>query len=181
MTKQSKIGEKIRDLRLLCELTQEELADRCELTKGNISQLENDLTSPSIATLIDILSALGTSLKEFFSEEEDERVIFSENDFIEKKTEEMTLNWLVPNAQKNEMEPILIEIEPGGQSQVLDPHDGEEFGYVLSGRIKLIDGEKSITVKKGETFYIKGVNTHYLVNENQAIAKVLWITTPPLF
>ena len=53
------IGEKIKNLRLSCELTQEELADRCELTKGYISQLENDLTSPSIATLIDILSALG--------------------------------------------------------------------------------------------------------------------------
>ncbi|MBO4594689.1 MAG: helix-turn-helix transcriptional regulator, partial [Clostridia bacterium] len=66
------IGEKIKDLRLSCELTQEELADRCELTKGYISQLENDLTSPSIATLIDILSALGTDLKEFFSSDETE-------------------------------------------------------------------------------------------------------------
>ena len=52
------IGEKIKDLRLSCNLTQEELADRCELTKGYISQLENDLTSPSIATLIDILTSL---------------------------------------------------------------------------------------------------------------------------
>jgi len=66
------LGEKIRDLRLYCELTQEELADRCELTKGYISQLENDLTSPSIATLIDILYALGTDLKEFFSDIEKE-------------------------------------------------------------------------------------------------------------
>ena len=50
-------------------LTQEELADRCELTKGYISQLENDLNSPSIATLADILSALGSNLAEFFKEE----------------------------------------------------------------------------------------------------------------
>ena len=57
------LGEKLKDLRLACELTQEELADRCELTKGYISQLENDLTSPSIATLIDILAALGTDIK----------------------------------------------------------------------------------------------------------------------
>ena len=42
------IGNKIKNLRNLCQLTQEELADRCELTKGYISQLENDLTSPSI-------------------------------------------------------------------------------------------------------------------------------------
>ena len=62
------LGDKIKQLRLQTGLTQEELADRCELTKGYISQLENDLTSPSIATLIDILSALGTTLKDFFNE-----------------------------------------------------------------------------------------------------------------
>ena len=72
------LGTKIKQLRLHCALTQEELADRCELTKGYISQLENDLTSPSIATLVDILSALGTNLKEFFSEEEEEKIVFKE-------------------------------------------------------------------------------------------------------
>ena len=71
------LGEKIKNLRLSCDLTQEELADRCELTKGYISQLENDLTSPSIATLIDILSALGTDLKEFFADSgDDEKIVF---------------------------------------------------------------------------------------------------------
>jgi transcriptional regulator with XRE-family HTH domain len=63
------IGEKIKNLRNLCQLTQEELADRCELTKGYISQVENDLTSPTISTLSDILTALGTNLSEFFLEE----------------------------------------------------------------------------------------------------------------
>ena len=47
-------------------LTQEELADRSELSKGFISQLENDVTSPSIATLVDVLTCLGTDLKTFF-------------------------------------------------------------------------------------------------------------------
>ena len=105
------LGDKIKELRLQCDLTQEELANRCELTKGYISQLENDLTSPSIATLIDILSALGTSLKEFFAEEEEKKIVFSDNDFIEKRSEGLICNWLVPNAQKNEMEPMLIELE----------------------------------------------------------------------
>ena len=63
------IGDKIRRLRVEKQLTQEELANRCELSKGFISQLENDLTSPSIATLMDILEILGTNLKEFFSED----------------------------------------------------------------------------------------------------------------
>ncbi len=58
--------KKIRRLRIKNALTQEELADRCELTKGFISQVERDLTSPSIATLVDILEGLGTNLKDFF-------------------------------------------------------------------------------------------------------------------
>ncbi len=50
------IGLKLKELRILKGLTQEELADRAELSKGFISQLERNLTSPSIATLMDILS-----------------------------------------------------------------------------------------------------------------------------
>ena len=61
------IGNKLKELRVQKGLTQEELADRAELSKGFISQLERDLTSPSIATLVDILQVLGTDLNEFFS------------------------------------------------------------------------------------------------------------------
>jgi transcriptional regulator with XRE-family HTH domain len=75
-----KIGEKIRRLRMQHNLTQEELADRCELTKGFISQVERDLTSPSIATLVDILAALGNTLSDFFNDELPEKVVFSKND-----------------------------------------------------------------------------------------------------
>ena len=62
------IGNKIKDLRVQKGLSQEELADRAELSKGFISQLERDLTSPSIATLIDLLQVLGTTPKEFFDD-----------------------------------------------------------------------------------------------------------------
>ncbi len=60
------IGDKIKRTRLKLGLTQEELAARTELSKGFISQLERNLTSPSIATLIDILEALGTDIADFF-------------------------------------------------------------------------------------------------------------------
>ena len=56
------LGEKIKELRNKQGLTQEELADRAELSKGFISQLERDMTSPSIATLEDLLQCLGTTL-----------------------------------------------------------------------------------------------------------------------
>ena len=67
------IGAKIKRLRLQRGLTQEELADRCELSKGFISQVERDLTSPSIASLTDILECLGTDLPSFFSDPREEK------------------------------------------------------------------------------------------------------------
>ena len=64
------LGNKIKQMRTMLDLTQEELANRCELTKSYISQLENNKTSPSLATLTQILEVLGTNLADFFNEEE---------------------------------------------------------------------------------------------------------------
>ena len=106
------IGSKIKELRILKGLTQEELADRAELSKGFISQLERDLTSPSIATLIDILQCLGTNIHEFFTEASDEQVVFKKTDYFEKSDTELQnkIEWIIPNAQKNMMEPILLAL-----------------------------------------------------------------------
>ena len=176
------IGEKIKDLRLACELTQEELADRCELTKGYISQLENDLTSPSITTLIDILSALGTNLKEFFADsDDDEKIVFSKNEFIEKVTDGYVLNWLVPNSQKNQMEPIHIVLNPESETEEDFPHEGEEFGYVIKGEIVICIGKRRVKVKKGESFYFKPDKMHKIVNKTGKEAEFIWVSSPPSF
>jgi transcriptional regulator with XRE-family HTH domain len=177
------IGTKIHRLRIERQLTQEELANRCELSKGFISQLENDLTSPSIATLVDILEILGTNLKEFFSETEEERVTFSPEDMFQKEDKDLKYNlmWLVPNAQKNIMEPIIITLETNGRYVIEEPHEGEEFGYVLSGSIFLHLGNKKFKVKKGETFYFKPRESHYISNSSKTPSKIIWVSTPPSF
>src|SRR5690554_6792905 len=101
------IGEKIKELRIYNGLTQQELADRCELSKGFISQVERDLTSPSIATLMDILESLGTNIRDFFNEQVEEKIVFNKDDIFSYENEELNHNihWIVPNAQKNKMEP----------------------------------------------------------------------------
>lgn len=175
------IGSKIKRLRQQLNLSQSELADRCELTKGYISQLENDLTSPSIATLIDILAALGTDLSEFFKKEDDQRVIFSENDFIEKHDDGMILKWIIPNAQKNAMEPVLVELLSGASTSVDFPHEGEEFGYVLEGKIRITLGESNYICKKGETFYYAANKSHNIKNVGKSPCRFLWVSTPPNF
>lgn len=175
------IGAKIKQLRTRQGLTLEELASRCELTKGFLSQLERDLTSPSIATLADILEALGSSLSEFFSEEKEEQLVFRQEDFFVDERDRCTIKWIVPNTQKNQMEPILIEIPEGGESFVSGPHSGEEFGYVISGAVSLVCGERKWIVRSGQTFYLDGSGSHKLCNEHKTTARVLWVSTPPLF
>ena len=178
------IGKKIKRLRLQRGLTQEELADRCELSTGCISLLERDLTSPSLATLMDILESLGSDLRTFFSETGDEKLVFGENDIFVKEDPEGirgSIRWLVPSAQKNDMEPILLELGPGGETAEDDPHEGEEFGYVLSGSLKIILGDRIERVKRDESFYFRPTAPHRLVNAGKTPCRVLWVSTPPSF
>ena len=178
------IGNKLRELRTQRGLTQEELADRCELTKGFISQVERNLASPSIATLMDLLERLGVTLQEFFSEAGPEKIVFSPADcFVKEDTEQLLgrITWLIPDAQKNSMEPILLELRSGGCSHVMPPHEGEEFGYVLSGTVRICLGKKQYTARAGDSFCLHPSATHHLVNNGKTNAKVLWVSTTHSF
>ena len=177
------IGNKLKELRVLKGLTQEELADRSELSKGFISQLERNLTSPSITTLMDILQCLGTSIGEFFNEAPDEQIVFGKQDYFVKEDTEYKneIKWIIPNAQKNTMEPIYLTLEAGGSTCPDTPHEGEEFGFVLSGNITLHLGDTKHKIKKGQSFYFKPKANHYISNNGKTVAKVIWISTPPSF
>ena len=157
------------------------LADRAELSKGFISQLERNLTSPSIATLMDILQCLGTTLGEFFNETPEEQIVFGKSDYFEKKDPELKneIKWIIPNAQKNVMEPIMLTLEPGGETYPDNPHEGEEFGYVLQGTVAIHLGSKVHKAKKGESFYFTPDKKHYLTSKAGAV--ILWVTSPPSF
>lgn len=177
------IGKRIKELRIQMGLTQEELAARAELSKGFISQLERDLTSPSIATLMDILQVLGTDLSDFFAKQEESQVVFGDIDYFEKLTMDgqMKTEWIIPNAQKNLMEPIRLTLRPGAKTEPDHPHEGEEFGYVLSGSILLHIGNKVHRADAGESFYFLPHSMHYIEAENQEEAVLIWISSPPNF
>ncbi len=175
------IGHKIKELRVEKGLTQEELADRSELSKGFISQLERNLTSPSIATLVDILQCLGTDLKAFFNDTEDDQIVFTYDDYFEKIDDPLKnkIEWIIPNAQKCLMEPIRLTLEPGGRTDTDMPHEGEEFGYVLEGEIQLHIGTRHFTAKKGDAFSYRPAQAHSISSETGA--QILWISSPPNF
>ena len=173
------IGNKLKELRVLKGLTQEELADRSELSKGFISQLERNLTSPSITTLMDILQCLGTSIGEFFNEAPDEQIVFGKQDYFVKEDTEYKneIKWIIPNAQKNTIEPIYLTLQASTCPDT--PHEGEEFGYVLQGAVSIHLGNKTYKAKKGESFYYTADKTHFLSSKNGAT--LIWVSSPPSF
>ena len=177
------IGGKIKSLRLQLGLTQEELADRSELSKGFISQLERNLTSPSITTLVDILDCLGTTPRDFFSDEPEEKIVYTSEDIFEKEDLQRgsKVEWLITTAQKYSMEPILLTLFSKGRSGEDRPHEGEEFGYVLQGRILLRIGKSRHMLKAGDSFYFTASRPHEIINAGSSTARVLWVSTPPSF
>lgn len=175
------IGIKVKNLRNQVGLTQQELADRAELTKGFISQLERGQVSPSIVTLLDLIECLGTNPSDFFKEDDTEQVVYSSNDWFEKEEEGSSIKWIVPSAQGNEMEPVLVTLAPKSSTEKEDPHSGEEFGFVLSGRVVIHRGEKKYEAKSGESFYYKSDKECWIENPFGRDAKFVWVSSPPSF
>ncbi len=174
-------GEKIKQLRTVYGLTQEELANRCELTKSYISQLENNKTSPSLATLSQILEVLGTNFSDFFYEEAPEKIVFKKEEQIMKSFDGYDMTWLIPSSQKLAMESVLVEVQPMSQTLEDNPHEGEEFGYVLEGSVDVVHGNVVQTCKKGEAFYFETNKFHYVKNRTNKVAKLIWVSCPPNF
>ena len=79
------------------------------------------------------------------------------------------------------MEPLLVVVQPQQTLSEDKPHDGEEFGYVISGRIRLHLGDQIYVVKAGESFYYPANRNHYIENPGKKPAKFIWVSTPPTF
>jgi transcriptional regulator with XRE-family HTH domain len=177
-----KIGERIRNLRQSSNLTQEELAERANLTKGFISQIERDLTSISLDSLAQILEALDENMSDFFREASEEKIIYQEKDRVaieKEKIEKFEL--LVPGSTNRRLEPILLTLRKGESTPKEKPHEGEEFGFVLRGRINLRFGKEILKLKKGECFYLSAEKEHWLQNSGSKEVVILWISSPPSF
>ena len=178
-----KIGEKIKRLRLIQQLTQEELAQRSEVTKGFISQVERDLTSPSVATFLDILDALGVEPDEFFRHMDEPKIVFTKEDAssFTSESEGYSIEYIVPNAQKNTMEPTLWHIEPKGRSEVLSLYEGQWFAYVLKGNLAVHYGDFIYDVEAEDTVYGNGDREVFFENTGFESAELIWVSNPPNF
>ena len=178
-----KIGEKLRRLRTENGLTQEELANRAYLTKGFISQLERDLTSPSIATLRGILEVLGHDLSDFFRDTPHENVVRRKSTRVlsSVSTDGCEIYFLLPKAMGRLMDPVLVNLDTGERTLEDPSHEGEEFGFVLQGAITLWLGANAHKLSKGDCFYFKSSLTHWVENSGKSSASILWVVSPSRF
>jgi transcriptional regulator with XRE-family HTH domain len=175
-----KIGKKLRNLRLKKGLTQEELGERTNLTKGYISQLERDLSSPSLETFLDILEVLGCTPKEFFDEEKaKQKVVYKKEDRTEFIDEEKgyQVQWLVPESNEKEMEPILLTIEANGAFKQFEPSHSETFAYVLKGRVMIRLGKKVFKANAGEAIYFQASDEHQILNDFDGPSQLILVAT----
>ena len=97
-------------------------------------QLENNKVSPSIETLEIILDVLGTNFSDFFHEDKEERIIFTEEEQYTKEFEGYEQTWLVPTSQEHALEPILVVISPHKNTIHDYPHPGVRIWLCYRGR-----------------------------------------------
>lgn len=177
-----KIGERIKNLRELSNLTQEELAERAGLTKGFISQIERDLTSISLDSFLQILEAMDENISDFFRESSAEKIVYRETDRVTIEKEKIQrFELLVPGSTNRRLEPILLTLRKGQVTPKERPHEGEEFGFVLLGKVTLRFGKEALKLKRGECFYLSAEKEHWIQNTSSKEAVILWISSPPSF
>lgn len=177
------LGEKIRSLRQKEKITIEQLSAQTGLSKGLISQIERDITGPSVASLWKISKALNVTMNYFFDEYDDFNQVVrkDERKKIMMKNGDRTYELLCPNL-KNQLEMLWIEIEPNdSSSEELISHEGEECGVVIKGTLRILSGEKVYDLNEGDSIYLDSTIPHRYINVGTELSVSVWAMTPPSF
>src|SRR5438552_3194880 len=139
------LGKKIRELRFRRGLTVQQLAELSGLSKGFISQVENERTSPSLATLRDLARALNTSVAYLVVEDDAAPHIVRENTRMRVvHGGPISVDILTAQPRRN-LEMLMASIPPGGSARTeRDYHHGEECVVCVEGRIVVVRGDQRI-------------------------------------
>ena len=175
------LGSRLRDLRRRQKMTLEDLAKRTGLTSSFLSQIERNITSPSVKSLREIASALNTKVSCFFEEESSKDFIFIKKG-KRKKVVNHELNSyyevLASGLLDIRMEPSLLILKVGGKTEKQSNSLGsEEFGFVLKGKVEVVRGREKFVMEKGDSIYFKGVKSHKIINIGNNKANLLWVVS----
>lgn len=177
------LGDKIRSLRQKQKTSIEQLSVKTGLSKGLISQIERDITGPSVASLWKISKALNVTMNYFFDEYADFNQVVhkDERKKILMRKGGRVYELLSPDLKK-QIEMLWIEIQPHEQKEdELISHDGEECGVVLKGTLRVISGEKIYDLVEGDSIYLDSTIPHKYLNMGDEASISVWSMVPPSF
>jgi len=182
------LGDKIRTLRKKAGMTQKELAERVGLTPSFISQLEKNLISPSLDSLLKLSEKLNTQPVYFLTEGESgplQKMVITPAERQDVRLPalkglDIKLQLLVSDVLNRRMEPYLLTIKGGA---AIDGHfyghKGDEFAYVIEGELEVeIQDEKQI-LRQGDSLYIGSTFPSKWSNIGKGEAILLWVLSPP--
>lgn len=185
MSNEPDLGSTIRRLREERNLSLKEVALRSDLTPSFLSQVERNLTSPSVASLRKVAQAFGVPLTALF-----QGPSMPENHVVRRQDRRQLIHprrqWsdylLTPNLT-GKLQVILSIIEPGGGSgEEAYAHDSdEECVILLHGRLEFWVGSDWYLLEEGDSIVFESRIPHRNSNPGPDRAEVLWITTPPSY
>ncbi|MBN1411344.1 MAG: cupin domain-containing protein [Spirochaetales bacterium] len=161
------VGENIAELRQNRNLSIEELANLLRMDPSYLEQIEREAIEPAVSELMRIANALGTDVSSLiygkkFLEKKAIPTRPAERVKVERRSD-FIYESLAPHYSGKHMEPFLVEVEPHDPRHPLfTRHSGEEFHFVISGRLKIIVGRDKFTLKKGDSIYFDSSLSHAL-------------------
>jgi len=165
------IGRRIRELRKNKALTIKEMASGVGLSVGLISQIENERVTPAISTLLKISSFLGVDITYFFQVEErresftvvrgKERFTSSRRGVGEKFDLGYTYEAMAFKQAKKHMEPFIVTFDlKEKKDMVFFSHEGEEFIYIMEGKVEFCIEDKSTILEENDSLYFDSSRLH---------------------
>jgi transcriptional regulator with XRE-family HTH domain len=178
-----RLGARIRAVRKERGLTLDVLGRLAGVTRSFLSQVENDISAPSIETLRKIAQALGTPVFALVDDHRDHRKVVRKQDRkrIRGPHSPVEYELLSPDLQRN-MEVIMMELEPGqASSPVPIGHRGEECATILSGKARVQVGDEYFDLEEGDTIYFDSGVPHRVLNPGTTPMRLISTITPPSF
>jgi transcriptional regulator with XRE-family HTH domain len=175
------LGQHLRGLRKMHELSLEQLAERCGLSVGALSQIERGITSPTMRSLRRLSEVFNVPMSQLFHEgdyppvEELGRIVRAQGRRVLSLNTTGVQKELLTPAVSGALEIYLVTIAPGGSSgPELYTHKGEEGGYVMAGEMVLEIEDRVFTLKTGDSFRFKSQTPHRFANNTDVETTVVW-------
>lgn len=175
------IGQKIKQARLRQKKTQQQIADRCSISKSLLSKIENGQTSSAVATLSKISQALDIPLSWVIDDRPETDVVLLPKEKREWIVGDVEMGYsyeLLANRSKfSKIEPTIVHVTPKDANMRQEPytHAEDEFIYILDGEILLSYDGETHHMKAEDTAYFKGEKPHLFIPVDNQGARILTI------